>query len=196
MRPRDSQKEESICAMAVQIAVRDGLDGLTMNKLAKAAGVSPATIYIYFKDRDDMLLQVSLREELRMFEETLKDFDPKMDFETGLRQQWKNRANYFMKDAYRLRFMEQIKNTRFHEEVRKCGQSHTSVLGEFVKNAIANKELRPLTLEVYWALAYAPLYQLIKFHVNKKGMLGRAYQLNDADFEEALQIVLKGLRPD
>ncbi|MBI1221429.1 MAG: TetR family transcriptional regulator [Bacteroidetes bacterium] len=196
MRLRDIQKEESISAMAVQIAVEEGLDGLTMNKLAKAAGVSPATIYIYFKDRDDMLLQVAIREEQKMFSETLEGFDPEMSFEDGLRHQWEKRAAYFMADPYRLRFMEQLKNTRFHEEVRKCGQSYSSVLKQFMLNAIANKQLRPLTLEVYWALAYAPLYRLIKFHLNKKGMMGRTFQLNKADFEEALSIVLKGLRPD
>jgi AcrR family transcriptional regulator len=51
MRARDENKEQNICRKAMEMIVQDGLDGLSMQKLAKAAGVSPATIYIYFKDR-------------------------------------------------------------------------------------------------------------------------------------------------
>ncbi|MBN8856321.1 MAG: helix-turn-helix transcriptional regulator [Sphingobacteriales bacterium] len=33
------------------MVVREGFDGFSMQKLARAAGVSPTTIYIYFKDK-------------------------------------------------------------------------------------------------------------------------------------------------
>ena len=38
--------------------VKEGFDGLSMQKLAKAANVSPATIYLYFKNREDLLNQL------------------------------------------------------------------------------------------------------------------------------------------
>ena len=62
MRTRDENKELTIREKALEMAVKDGFDGLSMQKLARAAGVSPATIYIYFKDRDDLILQLWLQE--------------------------------------------------------------------------------------------------------------------------------------
>jgi AcrR family transcriptional regulator len=43
---------------AMEMIVAEGFDGLSMQKLAKAAGVSPATIYIYWKNREDLLNQL------------------------------------------------------------------------------------------------------------------------------------------
>ena len=66
MRLRDEAKEQSIREKALEMIVKEGFDGLSMQKLAKAAGVSPATIYIYFKDREDLILQLYYEESLRM----------------------------------------------------------------------------------------------------------------------------------
>jgi len=46
MRSRDPKKEKAIRRKAMEMIVKDGFDGLSMQKLAKAAEVSPATIYI------------------------------------------------------------------------------------------------------------------------------------------------------
>jgi TetR/AcrR family transcriptional regulator, multidrug resistance operon repressor len=46
MRSRDENKEQAIRTEALENAVKDGFDGLSMQKLAKAAAVSPATVYI------------------------------------------------------------------------------------------------------------------------------------------------------
>ncbi len=51
MRTRDEAKETAIRKKAMALIVQEGFDGLSMHKLARAAGVSVATIYIYYKDR-------------------------------------------------------------------------------------------------------------------------------------------------
>ena len=58
MRVRDPGKEHAIRERALDMIVAHGFDGLSMQKLAKAAGVSPATIYIYFKNRDDLIVSL------------------------------------------------------------------------------------------------------------------------------------------
>lgn len=196
MRNRDEHKEQTIRKKAIEIAVKDGFDGLSMHKLAKAAGVSPATIYIYFKDREDLILQVSLTEENKLFEATLNGFDPEMHFAEGLKHQWKNRASYFLKNPLSMYFMEQIRYSRFNEEILKCAKTDfISQMSRFVRNAIDRGELVKLPLEVYWSLAFAPLYQLVKFHINGKGMHDRPFRLNEKIINQAVELVIKGLKP-
>lgn len=196
MRPRDIQKEEAIQKKAIEIAVKDGFDGLTMNKLAKAAGVSPATIYIYYKDRDDMILQISLAEEFRMFEATMQGFSPEMPFAEGLRNQWLNRARYYMENPLSMLYMEQIRYTRFNDEVwKQAKMEFVKKLQTFVHNAVEKGELIRLPIEVYWSLAFAPLYQLLKFHVNENGMHGKKFTLDEEQIELAVSLVIKGLTP-
>ncbi len=62
MRKRDTNKELAIRQKALEMIVKDGLDGFSMQNLAKAAGVSPATIYIYCKDRKDLIVQLCLED--------------------------------------------------------------------------------------------------------------------------------------
>src|SRR5262245_31987535 len=109
MRTRDPKKEKAIRAKALAIIVKEGFDGFSMQKLAKAARVSPATIYIYFKDREDLIVSLGAEVSTRMFAATLEGFDPDMPFEAGLKVQWINRARHFLKHPEEMHFLEQIR---------------------------------------------------------------------------------------
>jgi AcrR family transcriptional regulator len=126
MRTRDELKEGSIRQKALEMAVKEGFDGLSMQKLAKAAGVSPATIYIYFKDRDDLILQLWLEEVQKMAVATLEGFDPSMGFEEGLKIQWLNRARFCMENPMSMHFLEQIKFSPYHETEKNGHYVHKS----------------------------------------------------------------------
>jgi AcrR family transcriptional regulator len=197
MRPRDENKEQAIREKAIEMIINDGFDGLSMQKLAKAAGVSPATIYIYFKDRDDLLHQIITTEAKKMSDATLVDFDPDLSFEEGLRKQWQNRAAYFLRNPVRMQFVEQMKNTPVYEKTFKMDPAFLSAMQRFAHNAIDRKELIRLPLEVFWSIAYAPLYQLVKFHLTGRPVMSsqKNFVLDEKIMEQALQLVLKALRP-
>ncbi|WP_234733094.1 TetR/AcrR family transcriptional regulator [Tellurirhabdus bombi] len=197
MRIRDENKELAIREKALDMIVQEGFDGLSMHKLAKAAGVSPATIYIYFKDREDLIVQIYREESQRMTEATLDGFDPAMPFEEGLRIQWVNRANYCLRYPQRMHFMEQMRHSPFHDKFRQVAENpFIAAMKSFVCNAIKRKELEELPLEVYWSLAFAPLYQLIKFHMSHRGEPGaNEFTLDKILLNKTLELVLKALRP-
>jgi AcrR family transcriptional regulator len=197
MRARDEQKEEAIRQEAIKMVVKHGFDGFSMQKLARAANVSPATLYIYFKDRDDLLEQLWVNEMNAMIDATLKDFDPDSSFEEGLRVQWMNRARYCMDNPLSTDFMEQIKYSPYHNVfIAKIDPRFLDAMQRFVHNAIRRKELVKLPMEVYWSMAFAPLYQLIKMHMAGRGLGGRGpFVLDDKMMSQTLKLVLKALTP-
>ena len=197
MRTRDERKEKAIRRQAMAMIVKHGFDGLSMHKLARAAGVSPATVYIYFEDREDLILKIYEEVSARMFEATLAGFDPGMDFEAGLRVQWINRARYFLKYPTEMHFMEQIKFSPLHERaLAVTGGKFRQMMKEFVGNAVARKQLVSVPVEVYWSMAFAPLYQLVKFHIHGKGLPGSGkFSLDERTLELTLRLVLKSLQP-
>lgn len=197
VRIKDPRKEKLIRRKAMAMIVAHGFDGLSLHKLARAAGVSPATIYIYFKDREDLILKVYEEVSAGMFEATLAGFDPGMDFEDGLRVQWINRARYFLQRPAEMHFMEQIKYSPLHERaVSITGGKFRQAMREFVTNAIQRKQLVAVPVEVYWCIAFAPLYQLVKFHIHGKNMSGTGkFTLDEPILEQTLRLVLKSLKP-
>jgi AcrR family transcriptional regulator len=196
MRPRDENKETAIRDKALEMVVKDGFDGLSMQKLARSARVSPATIYIYFKDRDDLILQLFLHEMKRMSDATLEGFDPSMHFDEGLKVQWLNRARFCIQYPVSMHFLEQIKYSPYHEAfMKKVDTTFQKTMGEFVHNAINRKEIVKVPLEIYWTLAFAPLYQLVKMHMSGRGLRGEKFVLDDKIINQTLRLVLKALKP-
>ena len=181
--------------------VRSGLDGFSMQKLAKAARVSPATLYIYFVDRDDLVFQVYREQMELMTAEALRDFDPEGSFENGLRVQWKNRARYALSHSLEAQFLEQVRHSPYFASFRsRLPQTFFETMRRFAMNAISRKEMRPMPPEIFWSLAYAPLYQLVRFAQQDSGFFGRGpghkkFELNEASLEMALRCVLQAVRP-
>jgi len=196
MRTRDENKVIAIREKAIDLMVEEGLEGFSIQKLAKAAGVSPATIYIYYKDREDLIIQLSIELTNTLLEYSLRDFDPAMSFSDGLKLQWKNRVAHFMKFPKHVEFIEHIRYSPLYEQVR----AHMIVqfgeaMGAFVHNAIRNKQLNKLPFEVYWAVAFAPLYQLMKFHSQGRSHKSEHFALNNKLLMQTCELVIKGLTP-
>jgi TetR/AcrR family transcriptional regulator, multidrug resistance operon repressor len=196
MRIRDDNKIHAIGEKAVEMIVQQGFDGFSMQKLAKAAGVSPATLYIYYKDREDLIMQLWMASFKDMAEATLKNFDPEMSFSEGLRVQWMNRLKYCLKNPLQMQFMEQLRHSPLQEKALDImGAGFKNAMKAFVLNAIKKNELVKVQVEVYWSIAFAPLYGLIKFHQEGKSMGGEKFSLTDKTMNETLQLVIKALTP-
>lgn len=196
MRIRDENKIEAIFEKALEMIVKDGFEGLSMQKLAKAAGVSPATIYIYFTDKEDMLLKLYQKEVERYFEFVLEGFDPEMDFAPGLAVQWKRRAQYIFDHPDRAHFMEYFTFTPLLcKSVKTKDLPFSKIMHRFVNKAIKNKELVEMPFEVYWSVAFAPLYNLVKFHKKGVNVSGEPFELTETMLMQTLSLVLKALKP-
>ncbi|MBL0741687.1 TetR/AcrR family transcriptional regulator [Chryseolinea lacunae] len=194
MRVRDELKEQAIREKAIEMIVKVGFDGLSMQKLAKAANVSPATIYLYFKNREDLLNQLYMTVDEVFTDNTLKGFDPEMSFEDGLWLQWKNRFNHHVKYPHHILFMEQFRSSPLvnHKDIKIT--KFKAAMESFFCNAIERGELREFPLEVFWAIAYGPLYTLIKFHMSKKSLAGRKFSLTEERMREAFEVVVRALK--
>jgi AcrR family transcriptional regulator len=196
MRTRDINKENIIRQKAIEMIVKEGLDGFSMQKLAKAAGVSPATLYIYYKDRDDLITQIATEISHRLMETSLKGLHPKMSFADGMAIQWKNRMEFYLKYPLDVEFIEQIRYTPTYNAIKQTiRKNFGEVLGKFMHNAINRGEVSPLPFEVYWSIAFAPLYQLIKFHTQGESPGNDVFVISDELVNQTLQLVLKALKP-
>lgn len=62
MKKKDNAKYNKILEAAVQIIMDDGAATLSTTKVAKRVNISQSNIYIYFKNKDDLLKQLYLME--------------------------------------------------------------------------------------------------------------------------------------
>jgi len=195
MRVKDEHKESIIREKALIMLVEEGFDGFSMQKLAKASNVSPATIYLYFKNKEDLLNKLFNEVEQTFFKCSMVDFDPEKSFEECLWQQWKNRFIYNLQYPNHFRFKDQFRTSPLinHKDVKET--NFKEAMKKAVHNAIERKELIELPMEMYWAIAYGPLYALIRFHLGTKNMMGGKFELDEPKMRQAFNVVVKALKP-
>ena len=100
MRTRNIDKENLVKQKAIELIVKEGLEGFSMNKLAKACKISVATLYIYYKDRDDLIIKIACEEGKLMSDTMMSEFDCEANFEEGLRAQWESRYKFLINKPF------------------------------------------------------------------------------------------------
>lgn len=194
MRTRDVDKQELVRQKAIELLGKEGFEGFSVNKLARACNISVATIYIYYKDKDDLILRLSEEEGKRMAEYMLRDFDAGLSFAAGLRQQWKNRFEYMMDNPALGLFFDQLRSSTYQKQFLATFMGNLeTTLGKFMRNAVTRGEVKAMPLEVYWSIAFAPLYSLIRFHHEGQSIGGRPFRITDTILWETFDLVLKAL---
>ena len=58
LRKKDDEKEKSIKEAVIKLILEQGFHGTSISKIAKEAGVSPATVYIYYENKEVMLQDI------------------------------------------------------------------------------------------------------------------------------------------
>lgn len=195
MRTRDIEKEELVKWNAIEMVVKDGLDNFSMNKLAKACGVSVATLYIYYKDKDDLITKIGVQEAAKVSDLMLKGLDTEGPFAEGLKQQWVNRINIVKNYPQLVVFFDQLRASSYQEKVFKTfDEALKGKLGRLMSNAIERGEIAQMPIEVYWSIAFAPLYNLLRFDQYGRSLAGKPFKMNEEVLWQTYDLALKALR--
>lgn len=198
MRVRDADKEKLVVANAIELIVRDGFQGFSMNKLAKSCNISVATLYIYYKDKDDLIKKIGAEIAIEFFSSTIENFSPDMNFEEGLWIQWQNRAAFTFKHPKKVAFFEVIKQSPHADDILNSTSKFPDfriIMKQFITNALQNKQIVEMQFEVFWSIAYGPLYTLLNFHIDGKSLGGKPFKLTQEMMREAFQASIRGLKP-
>lgn len=196
MRTRDNNKEEIVKQKAIEMLVSQGVEGFGMNRLAKECGVSVATLYIYYSDKEDLIRKIGIEIGKNFFEEMLVGFSSEMSFKEGLRKQWENRSKYTTTYALQTTCFELLKHSTYGDAIlAEITTEFKNEMSRFISKSIEKKELLPISFEVFWSIAYGTLYSLLEFHRDGKSMAGKPFTFTQEISDEAFNLVIKALTP-
>lgn len=196
MRPKNLEKEQAIRTVALRIISEEGLENLTMQKLAKAANISPRTIYLKYADKDDLLIKLFLEEAFGPYETALlENFSETMDFATGIKKIWLNAFHYLKNNRHALALMQYgttspLLNKAFQANNIQQGQSFAPI-HKFLKRHATNGTIRNFPLDVHRALLFSPLLTLVNEYFDH---LDRPKQIiTEKIILECCETVIKGI---
>lgn len=196
MRPRNLEKEEAIRTTALQIIAEEGLENLGMQKLAKAAGVSPRTIYIKYENKEDFLVKLYIQEVLGSYEKAmLANFSEDLDFATGVKTIWLNAYHYLIGNRHHFALMQYgtsspLLNKAFTAAGIKQGEFFEPV-HRFIDKNVKTRIIVMLPFEAHRALLTSPLLDLVNEYFE---CLDRGNQLITEELVlQCCEITIKGL---
>lgn len=175
MRPKNLAKEEAIRTIALRIISEEGLENLSMQKLAKEANISPRTIYLKYENKEDLLIKLFVEEVLGAYETAvLENFSETMGFAEGVKRVWLNSFRYFKNNRQSFVLMQYGKsspllNKAFQEKNIKEGHFF-SPIHRFLQNNVKAGVIKKLPFEAHRALLFAPVLDLVNeyFEYNQR----------------------------
>ncbi len=183
MRIRDDQKREAICRAAIDLINSNGFEDTSISKIAKRAYVSPATIYVYFANKEDLLNQIYLKVRLEMSSAMMEGLDEFQPVEEAFRTVWFNFYNYAVENQTDFAFGEQFANSPLVNRIdRDEGERYYGPLIELFERGKREGIFKDVPLAVFSAFAFFPVIGLIRNRhsgnlVFGKEMLERVYQI-------------------
>ncbi|SEO89430.1 DNA-binding transcriptional regulator, AcrR family [Mucilaginibacter gossypiicola] len=196
MRPKNLEKEQAIRTIALDIIAKEGLENLSMQKLAKAANVSPRTIYIKYEDKDDLLIKLFITEVLGAYEAaTLKGFDERMDFKTGIKKLWDNGFQYLKNNRTHFALIlygksSPMLNKAYQRENIQQGQFFAPI-HRFIQVNVEAGIIQDLPFDAQRALMFSPLLDLVNEYFDH---LNRPVQIiTDEVIANCCDAVIKGM---
>lgn len=113
MRTRDLDKQQRIKEAMIDLILKEGINGASVAKIAKRANVSPATIYVYYENKEDMLAEVFGECAHRSYAYISENLDEKM---SGRR---------FIESLIRAAYRFALENEEVYSFVEQCSSCPT-----------------------------------------------------------------------
>lgn len=119
MRSRDYGKVDVIYSATLKLIENDGIAGLTMAKIAKESGLAIGTIYIYFKNKEDLINELYRKLEKESVSRFLEGYSPSLPFRVAIQMVWKNYLYHRIDHHSESVFLEQYYRSPYISEKHK-----------------------------------------------------------------------------
>lgn len=182
MRTKNNNKRTALLKATLALVNERGFQAAPMSKIAKNADVSPATIYLFFKNKEDMIntLYVELKANLGI--NAFQEYKVGMPVKEGFELIWNNIARYRLKEPNESAFLTQCDNTpMINEKSRLEGTEHLRPLFDLWQRGQSEGIIKPLSLYLIYAYTLTPFSFLMQSQKRKK------YSLNAENLKHAFE---------
>ncbi len=158
MRTKDEEKQEALFKATIKVVNTIGFASSSVSKIAKEAGVSPATLYTYYKNKDDLLISTYVEIKRQLGEVMMDGVDEQMPIRDRFRQVWINLFRFSAQHIDFSQFSEQFSNSPYNDQVdQKQIDRMFSPLGQLIKQAIKWKIIKDVDPDLISAFVFYPV---------------------------------------
>ncbi|AIQ46479.1 TetR family transcriptional regulator [Paenibacillus sp. FSL R7-0273] len=163
MRHKDENKSERIFNASIQLINELGLSEASMSKIAKKAGVSASTIYVYFENKEDMLnkLYLSIKKEMSL--EVFYDYNESMPLKTAFEHALGKYIDFVLTHKDEFLFLEQFSNSPLLDKLsRNEGLEYFEPLIKLFEKGKSQNVFKQVDTSLLHMFMFNPVMQYVK----------------------------------
>lgn len=189
----ESTHRENIATAAESLFMRGGIEATTMNDIAKEAGYSKATLYVYFADKEEIVSFLVLKSMKTLYSRISEAVEGQAAAKEKYRKICRALVNY--QEQYPLYFVlalgeinvdfDKENYLSLEKETFEVGEQINHKIEEFIHRGMKAGEIQPDIPVLQTAfLFWAALAGLIQMSVNKRAYLEKAMNVSRQQFLE------------
>jgi AcrR family transcriptional regulator len=175
-------KRNALIKAPIHLVNNNGFHATPMSKIAKLANVSPATIYLYFENKQDLVNKTYIEVKSEYTQYAFATYNTSMSVEEGFKLIWKRIADFKLKEFENAMFLAQCDSTPMIDEPsRQEGIKHLQPLLDLWARGKKEGIIKPISDYLLYAYAINPL-SFLMISQNRG-----AFTLDKTHIEEAYQ---------
>ncbi|MCM3739913.1 TetR family transcriptional regulator [Oceanobacillus luteolus] len=186
-------KYQQIIEAAVKVIAENGYHASQVSKIAKEAGVADGTIYLYFKNKEDVLVSVFEEKMGQFIDKIAKATSEQSDAESKLRVLINMHFSQ-LEENPDLAIVTQLElrqsNYTLRMQINNVLKAYLTVIDEVIAEGINNKQFRD---DINPALIRQMIFGTLDEVVTNWIMKDRKYKLGD-QAEEVHKFLKQGLK--
>jgi AcrR family transcriptional regulator len=158
-RTKSNEKRIALLNATLYLVNNNGFHDAPMSKIAKMAGVSPATIYIYFENKQDLINKLYLETKASFSDDAFKDYTEDLPVQKGFELIWRNIAQFKIQQVEKAAFLSQCDNiaTMIEEESRQEGLKNLQPLLDLWERGQKEGVIKNISTYLLYAFTIYPL---------------------------------------
>ncbi len=187
----NEDKRARILQATGHLLASEGLHGLSMSKLAKAAGVANGTLYLYFADKQDLIHQYQYEVHKAIASHLLRDHNPALPLKEQYRICWGNMVDFMMSwpDFFTTQ-TQMLASPDYDSQMHKENMKTLfAPLRQMFQHGIDQGVFRDLPIELLTVMSLEVSITLARRH--QLGLLELTPELSDLSCEQTWQAILK-----
>ena len=158
MRTKDEEKQEALFQATVKVVNDIGFASSSVSKIAKEAEISPATLYVYYKNKEDLLISTYINIKRTLSEMALRGIDETMPIRDIFRQIWFNTFEFTANHPNYFQFSEQFANSPYNDQIdQKNIDQMFKPIGDLIRRGIRLKIIKNLSVDIISAFIFYPI---------------------------------------
>lgn len=161
MRHKDELKQDALLNATVKLVNEIGFVASSVSKIAKEAKVSPATVYIYYENKEDLLVSTYVSIKQKMGRAITGNLDLSLPIRDIFRAVWHNMFKYVSQNSAHFQFTEQFSNSPYTELVdqSKLDELFLPVM-QVLQRGIDQKIIKDVPFDILAAFMFYPIFSL------------------------------------